>query len=74
MSSIYYGKPAMKKVRHVYGARLPHYEACIHIDGKTGQECGQPTEGGAQRCKACSDRLRMMASGRRYPSFKNVLF
>jgi hypothetical protein len=66
MSSIYVSKPHMRKVRHIYGARVPRMEHCIHVDGRTGRECGQPTVDGAQRCPACADRLKTAWSGPRY--------
>ena len=44
--------------RHVYGGTVPTFTACIHVDGWTGQECGEPTQEGRQRCDACEEHRR----------------
>lgn len=71
MSSVYYSKPHHRKVKHVYGGAVPRFDACIHIDGKTGEPCGEPTVDGAHRCPPCSDRLRLSWSGPRYQYARN---
>lgn len=44
--------------RHVYGDVVPRFDYCIHVDGRSGQQCGKPTKDGAQRCEACETRRR----------------
>ena len=70
MSKIYVRAPHLTKVRHVYGGAVPRLEACIHVDGRTGEVCGAPTQDGAHRCPSCAERLKAKSGGARYTFFK----
>jgi len=43
--------------RHIYGGKVPVFDTCIHIWGKTGLRCtNEPTKNG-QHCIKCSEYL-----------------